>query len=528
MEQQADSQDLTMRDYLKVLFRQKLVILITIVTVCVATYFGLKLKTPVYEASVKMLITAEKQVESPYYRDIMYSGRNIEQALTQSEVVKANPVIERAIAALGLMNRPLDYEKNFASPLRIKVLEQQLKQWKLDQYSEEQKKAIIYRLTIDDLKEHVKVEPIRDTNMFTISVRDYSPVGAAIIANTISRSYVMFDLEQQLVETQNKYGIQNPLVIQLKDSIDKMGKSLNGQPLSALDAIGPASVKIIEQSQPPLKPVGLPKMVLGALALVMSLFLAVMLAFMFDYLDPSFKSPYEAERFLGIPVLGFVPDRRMFEKTLVRDSKRSGPYVKYNENLADQFYVLKKSKGAKAVILTSTSLHEGATTVAANLAYCLGHKSKQKALLIDANLRHPSIHTLYKMPIENGLTELLEGKITLDKAVRKVDEHLSVIPAGVVTVNPITLIDSPAMAELLDKLKDKYDAILIDCANLQTYRDAAALLPSADGLIVVIKEGETRRQAVQSALGNFDKRKVLGFVLNHRSFPIPKWIYDTV
>jgi len=106
--------NMTLRDYLRVLFRHKAVIITSIITVTATVIVGLIFKTPVYQAQVKMLISAEKQVESPYYREIL-SDRSLQLALTQSEIVKSNAVIGLAVRALGLYNRPLDYEKNFSS-----------------------------------------------------------------------------------------------------------------------------------------------------------------------------------------------------------------------------------------------------------------------------------------------------------------------------------------------------------------------------------------------------------------------------
>ena len=116
----------TLRDYLRVLFRHKAIITITILTVCSTVFVGLKLKTKVYESKVKMLITAEKQVEATYLRE-MYGRRNVQQTLTQSEIVKSNPVLNRVVRALALDKRPMDSEKQFASPLKVKLIDFKMK-----------------------------------------------------------------------------------------------------------------------------------------------------------------------------------------------------------------------------------------------------------------------------------------------------------------------------------------------------------------------------------------------------------------
>src|SRR5574337_792496 len=89
----------TVRDYLKIIFRHKTVIITTFVTVMIIAFIGAELKTPVYEAQVKMLISAEKLIESPYYK-VLTTGQTIDASTTQGEIVISNPVIERAVKAL--------------------------------------------------------------------------------------------------------------------------------------------------------------------------------------------------------------------------------------------------------------------------------------------------------------------------------------------------------------------------------------------------------------------------------------------
>jgi len=197
--------ELTLRDYLRVLFRQKAVIITCVVTVMLTVFVGLKFRTPVYESSVKMLISAQKQVESPYYRD-MAEGQASGAVNTQSEIVASSPVIDRVVQAIGLYKRPLDYEITFASPLKKPFIEKNALSLlaQLQKHDEAQRNSILFRQAADDLRRQIKVQPIRDTNLFTISVKDYSPETAAVLANVISRSYVIFDLEQQLAELQIK------------------------------------------------------------------------------------------------------------------------------------------------------------------------------------------------------------------------------------------------------------------------------------------------------------------------------------
>ena len=531
METEQNYPETTFRDYLRVLFRQKAVIFAAVITVLGTVYIGLKLKTNMYEAQVKVLISASKMVESPFYRDLL-GLQNVQMALTQSEVVKSSPVIDRAVRVLGLAQKPLDYERRFCSPLKALIVDFKVKNLnkKLEQLKPEQKQAYFYRMAIEDLRANIKVEPVRDTNVFTISAKDYSPVGAAIIANVVSRSYVIFDLEQQLAELQMKYGEKHLMVTQLKDNIGQMTKRLTGEPIPDMEAIGPASVKIIEQANVPIEPVGPKKLLIGILALFMSMFLGVMLAFAFEYMDQTFKSPQDVERYLNLPFLGSIPKKRLIERALIKNGKRMTRYVKFYQTLAEQMYLILKDKKLKSVLITATVKREGATTIIANLGMYLANKLGHKVLLIDANLRKPGLHSVFKASESVGLANTLEGQVPFEAAVKGLSSNLYLLPAGKTQLNPITLLDSSKMTEVLKAAAHKYEIILVDCADLRDYKDAVVISLLVDGVAFIVSEGKIRRQVVQASVAPLRDKKVnvLGAILSNRTFAIPSFVYDRV
>jgi len=521
-------EDLTLRDYLRVVFRQKWIILLCFFTVMVTVAMGLMLKTRVYKSQVKLLISGQKAVESPYYTDIGY--QNMQVTLTQSEIVRSNPVMERAVRALGFSQRPLDYEIRFCGPLKAALLGWQMRNVdaRLAAMDPKEKQAMLYRRALEELKSSIKVEPVRDTNIFTITASDYNPIGAAIIANVVSRSYLIFDLEQQLAELQIKYGEKHLAVLQLRDNIEKMTQGLNGQPLSDIDAIGPASVKIIEQASVPLSPSGISKKLTLMLAFFMAIFLSIMLAFAFEYLDQTFKNPMDIENFLNLPFLGSI---------------MSGAKEDSYRNLSDQVYLLMKDKGLKSLLMASTLADESAPEIIANLGRYMAERADHKVLVIDADLRKPVIHlalnirnkaglvhTVYDITNKNGLVDVIEGKLTFDKAAQALGPNLTVLTAGETMLNPVVLLDSHATSKLFESITPKYDVILVNCPNLKDYKDAAVISPYLDGVIIVINESRTRRQVVKSAIATLQRKKanIFGAVLNNRSFVIPKMIYERV
>lgn len=536
--------ELTLRDYLKVIFRQKWVIITAVITVSVTAALGLWTKTKTYEAAVKMLVTSQKDIESPYYGPLV-GMQNVQVALTQSEIVKSNPVMERALKAVGL--KPLDFERKFASPPRRYLINRQVASMNkgLDEISaraedpkaaEQQKQSILFRHALEDLKRNVKVEPVRDTNLFTITYKDFDPGIAAVIANIISRSYVIFDLEQQLAELQMKYGDKNLAVTQLKDNIAKMEQSLNGQTLPNIEAIGPASVKILEQAIPPMNPSGQPKSLMLILAVFMSVFLGVMLAFAFEYMDQSFKSPQDVENLLGMPLLGSIPRKA---------SPRSYEFI------ADQLCFELRDRNLRSLMMASALPKEGVTTAIANLARAIANKCRPKVLIIDANLRKPAMHQFFKISNNEGLAGVLQGRASLENAAHNTGDNLFILTAGKADISPATLIESNRMAELINTAKEKYDVVFLDCSNLREAKDAIALSSHVDSIVFMVNEGKTRRQTAQAAVmslrgaeateviaspeGSVIARSVapkqsravfLGAILGNRTFVIPKAIYD--
>ena len=518
----------TLRDYLKVIFRHKSVVIVIFITIMISTFIGLEFNTPVYEANVKMLVSAIKEAEAPYYKE--FSGGSTSATQTQREIATSNPVIARVAMALRVYERPLDYEKNFASALKSALLDFRVKKInnELEKLTPEQRRIFLFRKAVEELKAGIKVEPLKGADILIITVRDFSPVGAAIIANAVSRSYVIFDLEQQIAELKLKYGEKYSTAIQLQNYIENLQKSLDGRPVSDIESIGPASVKIIEQAVVPLEPMKIvSKPIALALAFFTGIFLGIMFAFGFEYLDQTFKSPQDVEGFLKLPLLGAIPKRKAKDTLLIKDTKLITDYTQSYRNLSDQIYLLTKDKNLKSILITDAEASEETPAVIANLGIYLSHKAGHKALIIDANLRTPSIHRLFNISNKPGLADVLEGKTSFDDAIQNVDSTLFVLPAGDTIFNPSTILDSFKLSNVIKTAKENYEMVFVACADLKNFTDAVVLSSNVNNIVLVINEGKIRRQVVKSAIAPLEQKKVnlIGVILNNRSFILPKIIY---
>src|ERR1700744_5897222 len=121
--------NMTLRDYVRVIFRQKAIVLTAVIVTMAIVFLGLTYKTPVYEGTVKMLISGEKQVDSPYYKELMAMQQE-EVTQTQSQIVTSVPVLRYVVDALHLYAKPINYEAEFASPLKKKLVDLQVKMYR--------------------------------------------------------------------------------------------------------------------------------------------------------------------------------------------------------------------------------------------------------------------------------------------------------------------------------------------------------------------------------------------------------------
>jgi capsular exopolysaccharide synthesis family protein len=518
---------MTLRDILRVVFRYKLIVITVFMTIMVTVIIGLELRTPLYESRVKILVTGKMPKDVEVQRELG-PGSLIE---TQRVLVKSLPVIERTVKALKLYQRPLDYERQFASRLKAFLIDRHIEKLKLrlEKMTPEQRMAFLYRRAVGNLMGRISTRPVgKDTSIFEIIVRDYSPAGAAIIANSISRSYVIFDLEQQIAELQLIYGEKNATIIKLENHIKKLQDSLNGKPLPDIDAIGPASVKIIDQAKMGtmvrMRPSRRSALIAG---FIMSLVTSIVLAFIFDYADQTFKSPQDVKSFLNLPLLGSIPKKKRKNQPLITEINPVTEYTQSFLNLSEQIYLSMKAKNLKTLLITDAEGSEDTVKIIANLSAVLAYKAGHKVLIIDANLRTPEVSKIFKISNVPGLADVLEGKISFEDAVQNLDSNLTVLPAGETILNPINLLESSTMSDLIKRIQGKYDLIFINSADLKNFIDAVVLSSVIDGVILVVNEGKTRRHVVKNAIIPLEQKKVniLGIILNNRKYVIPKIIY---
>lgn len=169
----------------------------------------------------------------------------------------------------------------------------------------------------------------------------------------------------------------------------------------------------------------------------------------------------------------------------------------------------------KTVAVTSALPGEGKTTAAMNLAIVTALSVGRRVLLVDCDLRRPKVHSSLGLQPQLGLGEVLAGQATLDEAVLKLEgTNLEVLGVRGRPANPSELLGSSRMRELVDEAAERYDRVILDTPAALGLPDAKAVADLSDGIVMVVRADSTRQDDVQTVLEIFDRRRVIGLLLN--------------
>jgi capsular exopolysaccharide synthesis family protein len=189
---------------------------------------------------------------------------------------------------------------------------------------------------------------------------------------------------------------------------------------------------------------------------------------------------------------------------------------------AEQYRTLRTriahTEGANAlrtVLVTSPQKGEGKSITSANLALTMAQELQRRVVIIEADLRKPSLQHLFGLPAGPGLAEYLSGAAELRDIMKFLPDHnLTVIPGGSAPTNPAELLGSTAMRRMLDQLRTRFDRVILDTPPVLPLADVAVLAPMVDGALLVVRAGVTPKPAIENALRAFDSSRLIGVVLN--------------
>jgi capsular exopolysaccharide synthesis family protein len=202
-------------------------------------------------------------------------------------------------------------------------------------------------------------------------------------------------------------------------------------------------------------------------------------------------------------------------KLLFASPEGSGYGAEQLRMLRSRLYQLRDRMPLKTLLVTSALTGEGKTFVAANLAQAFVRQHERRILVIDADLRATQMHTMFGAPADPGLTEYLQGTATEEAVLQRgAQDNLYFIPGGKSAANPLELLHSGRFKQLLDRLAPNFDWVIIDSPPAVPVADPSLLADMCDGVLLVIRAGETPFDLAQKITQEFRSKRLVGVVMN--------------
>lgn len=210
--------------------------------------------------------------------------------------------------------------------------------------------------------------------------------------------------------------------------------------------------------------------------------------------------------------------KQKYEKNvnLIAHSSPKSPIAEQYRLIRTNIQLYARNRKIKSIVVTSPSPSDGKSTTAVNLAIVLAQQGKP-VLLVDADLRKPTIHYAFNVNNIQGLTNFLTKRSGLDEVISSTHvSNLDIITSGPIPQNPSELLDTESMADLLEELKKAYEYVILDSPPVLVVTDAQILANKSDGIVMVVSSGKTSKGGALRAKELLDKAKasLLGVVVN--------------
>lgn len=325
-------------------------------------------------------------------------------------------------------------------------------------------------MTADQLRHNVKASAKPDTVLINVDVLDASPVRARDIANTLSDEFVTMIRELETPE----------------------------------DGATPDARVVVEQrASIPQEPV-VPQTARNvALGLGVGLVLGIALALVRDMLDNTVKTRENLEEITGVGVVGAIPlDKERRKQPAISFETDNAATAEAFRKLRTNLQFLAIDSPPRVLVVTSSVPSEGKSTTAINLALALA-EADHKVLLVDGDMRRPSLHQYLDLLQPVGFSTVLSGRALLGEALQKTRfPGLTVLTSGSIPPNPSELLGSQSARRLLSELRSQYDYVVVDSTPLLAVTDAAIMAAGADGVLVIARHGSTKKDQLSHAVSS--------------------------
>lgn len=340
------------------------------------------------------------------------------------------------------------------------------------------------QLTVPALAEQLTVENPEDTAFVNITVTDGDPRQAAAIANSVAESL------SKVVETS------------LYDTADQQS---------------PVKLSVVQKAQEPSSPSSPNIPLYMAVGLVAGVIVGVLVALLRDMLSTRVEEVRDLQEIIDAPIMGRVPDDESLKKAKpVVVSSPSSAIAEEYRRIRTNLSFTTPVNGGRLIVLSSVSPNEGKTTMAVNIAAALAENGAH-VLLIDADLRHPSVADKLGLEGSFGLAHVLSSQASVKEVVQRYWKgNLHIMPAGPKPPNASALLNSDMMHDLIEQALSQYEYVIIDTSPMVVANDAAIFGRMSGGVVLVSGRGVTDKRDLREVAGQLATLHVpvIGFVFN--------------
>src|SRR4051812_16391192 len=388
-------------------------------------------------------------------------------------------------------------------------------------------KALGGKVPAGEISGKIAVAPAGQSDVVTITATDHDPVFAAKLANTFAEQFIAFrrDADRSKISAARQLVTDQLKRLSSAEAAGPQGTALRqrGEQLQILAALQTGNAELVQPANTPGSPSSPQTKRNVIFALLFGLIMGCGLAVLLERLDRRLKDPKQVSDVYGRPVIGAVPESREIARTEQGFEDLPTNEAEPMRMLRANLRYFNVDREVRSVLVTSAAPGEGKSTVAKHLASAAA-STGERVLLLEADLRRPTLKNRLQLAGDNGLSQVLAGTRSLRSAIEQVEvagsagerRTLSVLASGPIPPNPTDLIESDRMRQVLKAVSEKYDLVVIDTPPTSVVSDAIPLVKSVDGVLVVARLGKTTRDSsahLRDQLNNLGAY-VLGVVVN--------------
>ncbi len=490
--------------YLRPLLRMWWLLIAATVVAAISTFITLRQQPTLYQAKTTLMIGRAIDDPNPSSGEFFLAQQ---LASAYADVANRKPVRDATMEALGLDALPQYYAQAIPQTQLIEILVTDFVPLRAQVVANELANQLIQMSPTGERSEEQARQEFIDQQLNDLQAQI---VKAQDDITALQETLGTINSASELADTQNQIAVLQQKLTTLQATYATL--------LSNTQQGATNTLIVVESAELPTAPLGPNKIMLVMLAAGIGFILAAGAIYLLDYLDDTLKTPEDITRALGLPVLGFIgetrdpsDDSRKLHVSKYPRSHISEAYRSLRANLK----FLSDEKPIRSLLITSTNIGAGKTSVASNLAAVFAQGGK-RVILLDADLRRPRIHEYLKIPNDYGLTDVIQNGLNVERAIHELtEERISVIVGGQTTQNPTELLASERMDLVIRKLESTADMVIIDSAPFLV-TDSIFLADKVDGILIVLRPGHVHRKIAQAMVEQLRRAdaRILGVVLN--------------